>query len=69
MLKRVLVTGCSHAFGSEMGGRGDNAGHDKLGFGPLLAEKLDLPLLLLARPEQVMSLSSIRFLNTVKRAI
>ena len=50
MLKRVVVTGCSHAFGSEMGGRGENAGHDKLGFGPLLAEKLDLPLLLLARP-------------------
>lgn len=50
MIKRVVVTGCSHAFGSEMAGRANNKGHDQLSYGALLAKKYNVPLFILARP-------------------
>lgn len=43
MIKRVVVYGCSHAYGSEMSGRFDDTGSREFNFGNLVANHYNVP--------------------------
>ena len=50
MIKRVLNFGCSHAWGSEMSGKGNDEGSYELNFGKHVADYFGVPFLRCSQP-------------------
>ena len=50
MIKRIVAYGCSHAYGSEMAGRGDSTGRKENIWGARIAKHYDLPFVNHGRP-------------------